>query len=142
MNIHEKLEKTGTRATISFFKEYYMHEFPELSQEFKNESIEYIIYNNQKIFSRQAVIDFDGCTQCGLCCRELHCEYHNDETNLCTRHDNQIMDLCRSYPWGSEEYGIYPVRLDCKYAINLFKNYFDKYFTKAIVMQEEKRCIK
>lgn len=31
----DKLKDTGTQATISFFKEYYMHEFPELSKNLK-----------------------------------------------------------------------------------------------------------
>ena len=142
MDVHEKLEKTGTRATVSFFKEYYMHEFPQLSKEFKDDSIEYIIYNNVNIFTKEQVMNFDGCNQCGTCCRELHCEYHDNETNLCTRHDNQLMDLCRTYPWGGDEYGIYPVLLNCKYTTRLFKNFFDKYFQKAVEMQGGKTCIK
>ena len=116
----DKLKDTGTQATISFFQEYYMHEFPELSKKFKDYSIEYIIKNNAQIFTKEYVMAYDGCVQCGLCCRDFKCPHHNPKTNLCTRHDDQIMDLCRTYPW-SGDLGIYPVLINCRYTINFFK---------------------
>lgn len=132
----DKLKNTGTQAAISFFKEYYMHEFPELSKKFKDDSIEYIIKNNAQIFTKEYVMAYDGCVQCGLCCRDFQCPHHNPKTNLCIRHDDQIMDLCRTYPW-SGDLGIYPVLINCRYTINFFKYFFDKYFKKTIEMRNK-----
>lgn len=113
---------------VKWFKEYYYHEFPNLSTDFKNKIIEEVIYNNQKYITLQMVLDADACTKCGRCCEGQHCLDYDKKTKLCTRHDDPIHEFCINYPWGSEEFGIAPVTLNCQYMVKVFIQYFDDYF--------------
>lgn len=116
---------------LEWFKEYYYHEYPELTVEFKNEWIEKILLDNQKYITKEMVMNFDGCIKCGRCCKSQGCLDYDDETKLCTRHDNPIHDVCREYPW-SGDYGIAPLLLTCRYQVSFFVNYFDKFFEQCI----------
>lgn len=116
---------------LDWFKEYYQFEFMELSEEFKNKTIEEILLNNFKYITKKQVIDFDGCTKCGRCCEQQHCLDYDKETKLCTRHDNPIDDLCKEYPW-TGEFGIAPLTLNCPYQVAFFISFFDQYFQDYI----------
>ena len=120
---------SSNQLFCTWFKEYYSHEFPNLSTDFKNNTIEEVIYNNQKYISKQMVLDIDACNQCGRCCEGQRCLDYDEETKLCKRHDNPIHEFCINYPWGSEEFGIAPVTLNCNYMVKVFLAYFDDYFS-------------
>lgn len=112
---------------IDWFKEYYRHEFLNISRELKEEAIEEVLLNNAQYISKQEVLDFDGCIRCGECCKIQHCKLWDPKTKLCTNHDNQISFLCREYPW-TGELGIAPLLLNCRYQVSFFINFFDKLF--------------
>lgn len=130
-----KLENTGWRAFIKWFKEWYSFEFMELSQDFKNQSIDLVLHNTHNIFTTEDVLAENLCTKCGLCCEEIGCIYYDKETHLCTRHDNQISEVCGLYPW-DEDIG-FILTLNCGYQKKFFINYFDSLFKKAIEMGVE-----
>jgi hypothetical protein len=128
---------TSTKKCINWFKEFYSHEFPELSREFKNEKIEDIMYHNAKYITREEVIEFDACSRCGRCCRAQRCLDFDEETNLCTRHDDPISQFCIDYPWTGEDFGIAPLLLNCDYIRKFFVHFFDNYFQDIINEGEE-----
>lgn len=127
------LENTGWRAFIKWFKEWYSFEFTELPKEFKDDAIDLVLNNTHSIFTRKDVLAENLCTKCGICCEEIHCVYYNQETHLCTRHDNQESEICKIYPWDDDVGFI--LTLNCGYQKQFFLNYFDKLFTKAIQMR-------
>lgn len=124
-----KLEKTGWRFFRDQMYEWYSHEFPELSEEYKNNAIDYVIENNAKIFSKNFVLNKNFCHRCGLCCREIGCPDFDKETNLCTKHNNQNSEMCREYPWSSVGMVF---TYNCGYQRDIFHLYMDMFFTKAI----------
>lgn len=131
---------TGWRAFIDFMQEYFAHEFPELSRNYKNEVIETILLNNEQYITKEEIMaEQDLCSKCGRCCRTLHCPHFDYENNLCTRHDNQLMDICREYPWGGE-YGVQPLSLNCGYQKKFFLRWFMTYFEKVIELKEVKNA--
>lgn len=127
----------GWRLFVDFIQEYFSFEYTELSSTYKNEIIEQVLLNNQKYITKEEVMAQDFCDKCGKCCRDIHCPYFDYETNLCPRHDNQLMDLCREYPY-SGEFGIQPLTLSCRYQSRFFINWFDNYFRKVVELKEEK----
>ena len=124
--------QTSSQIFLRWFREYYSHEFPSLSREFKDKTIEEVLFNNQKYITKQMVLEIDGCERCGKCCEGQRCLDFDEETKLCTRHDNPIHEFCINYPWGSEEYGIAPLSINCLYTVKVFLKYFDDYFQKCI----------
>lgn len=116
---------------ISFFEEYYSHEFLDLPQDFKMYWIKEIIINNGAYLKKEDVLNFDGCIRCGRCCQSQHCLDWDPETKLCTRHDNPIDDLCVEYPW-TGELGIAPLTLNCRYQVSYFISFFDDFFEKEV----------
>jgi len=129
---------SGWRAFISFIQEYFRFEFPELDEQYKNKVIEQILLNNGNYITKEEVMrDQELCSKCGVCCRSLHCPYFDEQTNLCTRHDNQLMPICREYPY-SGEYGIQPLSLNCGYQKKFFLQWFMRYFKKVLELKREK----
>lgn len=114
---------------VEWFKEYYYHEFPEYSTEFKNFWIEKIIMNNGDYISKDFVKKNDFCDRCGKCCIDQfsNCEYFDKETKLCLVHDNQPWSVCGDYPYGAADL-IGPLTLNCKYMIRIFIKYLDSFF--------------
>lgn len=117
---------TSSRSFIKWFLEYYKHEFTKIPYEEKKEIIKEVLPNNFKYITKKDIIDFDGCIQCGDCCRQQHCP-HINSNNLCERHDDPIDELCISYPW-SGDLGVMPLLLNCDYQVAFFVSYFDKVF--------------
>lgn len=128
-------DDTGWRAFISFIQEYFSFEFMDLDKQYKNKIIEEVLLNNQEYITKEDVMAEDLCDRCGECCRTLHCPHFDYDTNLCPRHDNQLMNLCREYPWGGE-FGIQPLTLNCRYQTRFFIKWFTLYFEKAMEIKE------
>lgn len=121
---------TSNQKFIWWFQEFYSHEFLNISKEFKDNKIYEILSNNAKYITKEEVMNFNACIKCGNCCRNQHCLDFDSETNLCTRHDNPIHDLCIEYPW-TGELGIMPLYLDCHYQLAFFVHFFDEYFKEV-----------
>lgn len=118
--------------------EYYKWEFPNVSPEFKVQTIEYVIRENHNIFDEKYVKDRQHfCDQCGYCCRIQMptCPYFDDKTNKCISHDNQISFLCDIYPRPGE-YGL-DLTINCRYSLRIFIEFLDKVFEK-----KEKEVVK
>lgn len=130
-----KLEKTGWRFFRDQMKEYYHHEFPELSNEYKDKAIEMVIEQNAKIFTKEFVLSENLCHMCGLCCREIGCPDHNPRTRRCTKHDNQNSIMCSEYPWS--EVGMV-FTYNCGYQRDIFHKYIQMYFKKSIELMRKK----
>lgn len=130
-----KLEDSGWRLFISYFKEFYHYEFEELSNEYKDRVIEHILINNKDIFSREDVLKENLCSKCGLCCRELVCPHLDTETNLCTIHDNPESPICKIYPWDDDTGFI--LTLNCGYQKKYCHKFFDQYFTMALKLGDK-----
>ena len=128
-----KLENTGWRLFRDQMKEWYKYEFKELSEEYKNNAIEYVIEHNAEIFTRDFVLSENLCHKCGICCTEIGCVDFDKETKLCTKHNNQNTEMCYEYPWS--DVGLV-FTYNCGYQRDIFKKYMDLYFTKAIEMME------
>lgn len=126
----EKFENSGWRLFLRYFQDFYTYEFEELSKEYKDEVIEYVLMNNSEVFNRADVLKENLCVKCGRCCRELDCPYLDDKTNLCTIHDNPEAKVCKEYPW-DDEIG-FALTLNCGYQKRFVKKYLDNYFTTAI----------
>ena len=119
---------------IEWFKEYYLHEYKELSTEFKNKIIEDVIENNGDYISKDFVLDnSDMCDQCGLCCLSQfqNCEYFNSVTHLCEAHDDQPWEICKLYPYGPLGL-IGPLTINCMYQVRLFIKFLNEVFTEEI----------
>ena len=129
-----KLENSGWRLFIDYFKQFYHFEFEELSNEFKDESIEYILTNQTDVFDRADVLKENLCSKCGLCCRELQCPYLDNETNLCTIHDNPESPICSIYPWDDTTGFI--LTLNCGYQKKYVHQFLDRYFTTVLKMRD------
>lgn len=125
----------GWRLFIQYMKEHYHHEFNELSNEYKDNVIDEILLNNAKYFDGEHVLAENLCHKCGLCCREIGCPYLKG--NLCSRHNNQEAEVCRTYPWDDEVGFI--LTLNCGYQIDYVIKFFDIFFKKAIEMMEVKK---
>lgn len=130
-----KMEKTGWRFFRKQMIEYYTYEFKELSLDYKKKAIDYVIENNAKIFTREFVLAENLCHRCGLCCKEIGCPDLNNETNLCTKHDNQNTEMCYEYPWS--DVGLV-LTYNCGYQRDIFIRYMDMYFKKSIEMMRNK----
>lgn len=130
-----KLKNTGWRLFRDQMKEWYSFEFKELTEQFKNTSIDYVIENNAEIFTRDFVLAENLCHKCGLCCLAIGCPDFNKETKLCTKHNNQNTMMCHEYPWS--DVGLV-FDYNCGYQREIFKRYMDLYFTKAIEMMRGK----
>ena len=128
------LEESGWRLFVNYFKEFYHLEFEELSNQYKDKVIEEILVNNSKYFNREDVLKENLCSKCGMCCRELLCPYLDDETNLCTIHDNPESPVCSIYPW-DDDIG-FILTLNCGYQKKYCHQFFDKYFTTVLSMRE------
>ena len=120
---------TSLNLFIEWFQDYYRHEFPEHSIEFKNYWIKEIILNNGEYISKDFVQNNDFCDQCGRCCMDQFedCEYFDQETKLCKVHDNQPWDVCGDYPYGAADV-VGPLTLNCKYMIRIFIKYLNSFF--------------
>ena len=129
-----KLEKTGWRLFQSQMIEWYSHEFKELSQEYKEKVIKYVIEHQTEIFTREYVLSENLCHRCGLCCIEIGCPDYNKETKLCTKHNNQNSIICYEYPWS--DVGMI-LSYNCGYQRDLFIKFLDAYFTKAIELMKQ-----
>lgn len=129
-----KLENTGWRLFQSQMIEWYSHEFKELSQEYKEKVIKYVIEHQTEIFTREFVLSENLCHRCGLCCIEIGCPDYDKETKLCTKHNNQNSIICYEYPWS--EVGMI-LSYNCGYQRDLFINFLDAYFTKAIELMKQ-----
>lgn len=117
---------------IDWFKEYYFHEFQDLSNNFKNSWIEYIINNNGDYISKDFVENHqDFCSMCGLCCKNQFedCMFFDKKTNLCLTHDKQPWDICSQYPYGALDM-VGPLTINCKYMVRLFLCFFNIFFTE------------
>lgn len=128
-----KLEHTGWRAFISWVKEWYHYEFTELSNEYKDNAIEYILRNNADIFTKEMVLAENLCEKCGRCCEEIGCPHYHQDIHLCSRHNNQESEICRLYPWDNDVGFI--LTLNCGYQKKFVLKYFDIFFQKAIDMR-------
>lgn len=122
---------TSLDMFLNWFKEYYTHEYYELSNEIKFYWIEKILLNNGEYITKKMVMDFDNCVQCGECCKSQRCLDWDPKTKLCTRHDNPIHDFCKEYPWGGE-FGIAPLTLNCAYMTSFFIDFFNNFFEEMI----------
>lgn len=123
---------------IDWFKEYYSHEYPKLSQEEKDYWIEEILMNQTQYITKSDVKQFDGCVMCGRCCRNQRCP-HVLENGLCERHDNPIDQLCIDYPWTGDDLGIAPLTINCKFQVSFFIDFFDIFFKET---SEDKEYIR
>lgn len=130
-----KLENSGWRLALKYYKDFYHLEFPELSNEWKDEMIEYVLMNNVDVFTRDEVLSKNYCVKCGLCCRELQCHYLDRDTNLCTIHDNPESPICKEYPWDNDVGFV--LTINCGYQKRFLHQYFNKVFKKAIEMQKD-----
>lgn len=121
---------TSLDLFVQWFQEYYSHEFPEYSRDFKNYWIEKIILNNGDYIEKEFVERHDFCDRCGQCCMDQfnECEYFDKETKLCKVHDNQPWSICKDYPYGAADL-IGPLTLNCKYMVRIFIEYLDSFFT-------------
>lgn len=126
------LEESGWRLFVNYFKEFYHLEFEELSNQYKDEVIEEVLVNNSKYFNREDVLKENLCSKCGMCCRELLCPHLDQETNLCTIHDNPESPICSIYPWDDDTGFI--LTLNCGYQKKYCHQFFDKFFETAIKM--------
>lgn len=127
-----KLQNSGWRLFLSEMQQWYKYEFMELSEDWKNETIEYVIKNNVKIFNREDVLKENLCTCCGLCCKEIGCTDWDPKTKLCTVHNNQNSKICSDYPWDDDVGFVFT--LNCGYQRQYIKKYLDELFTKAVKM--------
>lgn len=109
--------------------EYYTFEFQNIPEEVKFEKINYVLQCNAQIFTREYFDNF-SCIKCGYCCRRQNCVYFDEETNLCTTHDNLPYIICETYPWGLDEYGIVSLDMNCAKLMKGLHFYFDYIFTK------------
>lgn len=130
-----KMEKTGWRFFRKQMIEYYTYEFKELSIEYKEKAIDYVIENNAQIFTREFVLAENLCHRCGLCCKEIGCPDLDRETNLCTKHNNQNTEMCYEYPWS--DVGLV-LTYNCGYQRDIFIRYMDMYFKKSIELMRSK----
>lgn len=135
-----KLENSGWRLFIQYFKDFYHLEFEELSNQYKDEVIEHILINNKDIFSKDDVLKENLCVKCGICCKELLCPYLDIKTNLCTIHDNPESKVCKEYPW-SDDVG-FALTLNCGYQKRYVHQFLDNYFETAIKLMREKNAKK
>lgn len=115
---------------VDWFKEYYSHEYPKLSQEEKDYWIEEILLNNTQYITKSDVQQFDGCVMCGYCCSNQRCPHVTDK-GLCERHDNPINQLCIDYPWTGDEFGIAPLTLNCRYQVSFFIDFLNQFFEET-----------
>ena len=127
----EKLSKTGWRLFRDQMKEWYKFEFKELSEEYKNNAIDYVIEHNAEIFTREFVLSENLCFRCGQCCIQIGCPDFNHETKLCTKHNNQNSMMCYEYPWSDVSLVF---DYNCGYQREIFKKYMDLYFSKVVEM--------
>ena len=135
-----KLENSGWRLFLQYFKDFYHLEFEELSNNYKDEVIEHILINNKDIFSKDDVLKENLCVKCGICCKELLCPYLDIKTNLCTIHDNPESKVCKEYPW-SDDVG-FALTLNCGYQKRYVHQFLDNYFETAIKLMREKNAKK
>lgn len=124
--------ESSNQKFLKWFQEFYSHEFTSLSKEFKDSEIKEILFNNQKYITKEDVIAFDACAKCGRCCESHKCLDYDYATKLCKRHDNPIHELCQTYPWTGEDFGISPLTLNCQYMVSFFVDFFDKYFQEEV----------
>ena len=122
---------SSTDLFLEWFKEYYSHEYPEISQECKDHWIEEILLNNSKYLDKSIVLNFDGCIMCGRCCINQRCP-HVTEDGKCDRHDDPIDQLCLDYPWTGDDFGIAPLTLNCRYQVSFFVNWFNTFFEEMV----------
>lgn len=132
-----KLENTGWRLFQKWFQDYYHNKFPELSNEYKDKAIAYVIENNAKIFTKDFVLKENLCHKCGTCCITIGCPNFDKKTKLCPIHDNQNSIICYEYPYSDVGFVF---TMNCGYVRDIFRIYMDMYFKKAIELAKKKRC--
>ena len=115
--------------------EWYSHEFPELSKEYKEEAIKRVIQENANIFTKNFVLMENLCHRCGLCCKEIGCPDFDEKTKLCTKHNNQNSIMCYEYPWS--DVGMV-FTYNCGYQRDIFMKYMNMYFEKSIELMKKK----
>ena len=117
------------RQLREWLKDYYRYEYKELSEEYKNEIIDYILDNNKDIFTADDVTAVDYCSRCGICCASMKCPNYNPETKLCTQHNDSRWIICRTAPYGDPDFGLMlHFGIDCDYLVKFLINYLDRYF--------------
>lgn len=133
-------ENSGWRLFLSWMQEYFIYEFPEFSVNYKNKTIEKILLNNQKFVTKEEVIKENLCISCGQCCIQQQCNYYNEETHLCSIHNSEdYPDLCKEYPWGSDELGFQSLTINCAYQKIFWINWFTEYFQAALKLKEPQK---
>lgn len=124
------------RRLCKWLKNYYRFEYKELDESYKNNMIEYVILHNKDIITPQEVVDFDACSQCGYCCRTMHCPDFDENTNLCTSHDEQRWVICQTAPYGDPDFGLLlNLGINCTYLTAFLVDYLNKVFDKAMEMK-------
>lgn len=124
------------RRLCKWLKNYYRFEYKELDESYKNNMIEYVILHNKDIITAQEVVDFDSCSQCGYCCRTMHCPDFDENTNLCTSHDEQRWVICQTAPFGDPDFGLLlNLGINCTYLTAFLVDYLNKVFDKAMEMK-------
>ena len=127
-----KLENSGWRLFLKEIQEWYHFEYPELSNEWKDQTIEYVIVNNAKLFNRYDVLRENLCDCCGRCCQEIGCVDWDPDTKLCTKHTNQNSKICSDFPWDDDVGMVFT--LNCGYQRKYVIKYLNKLFDKAVEM--------
>lgn len=122
------MAKFNYEKLFDWLMEYYKFEFQDIAPEVKVRAINNAINNNASIFSKKKVLDFGGCSRCGLCCRLQHCNDYDPETKLCTRHNDQRYEICKTYPWAGP-YGL-DLTVNCVVVRDLFIEYLNIVFTR------------
>ena len=124
------------RRLCKWLKNYYRFEYKELDESYKNNMIEYVILHNKDIITAQEVVDFDACSRCGYCCRTMHCPDFDENTNLCTSHDEQRWVICQTAPFGDPDFGLLlNLGINCTYLTAFLVDYLNKVFDKAMEMK-------
>lgn len=115
-----------------WLKQFYKYEFPILSENYKNEIIDYVLDNNKDIFSAEDITSEDLCIKCGRCCESMGCENYNKENHLCMQHNANRWAICQTAPYGDPDFGLMlHFGIDCEYLTNFLIKYFNKVFSKA-----------
>lgn len=124
------------RHLISWLKDYYIFEYTDIDPNFKNEMIDYIVTHNADVFTKEDVMSFDGCIQCGLCCKQMDCPHWDSDTKLCTTHDDLPWEICKTAPYGDPDFGLMlNFGVDCSYLLSFLINYLNNVFEQKRKME-------
>ena len=92
-----------------------------------------------KVFNKSSIQAYTitcNCCQCGYCCRTMHCPDFDENTNLCTSHDEQRWVICQTAPFGDPDFGLLlNLGINCTYLTAFLVDYLNKVFDKAMEMK-------